>query len=60
MITPDTRFRAVAMYSCDPGFELKGPVKRECLYDGRWSGSAPVCRRKRLRLFHLPLHSLHA
>ena len=38
----------VANYSCDMGFELVGPIVRNCMRDGNWSGSEPFCERKSL------------
>ena len=37
---------ATASYSCNKGFVLVGDVSRRCGCDGRWSGSAPICKRK--------------
>ena len=33
----------VATYSCEEGFELVGPVIRNCQRDGNWSGIDPSC-----------------
>ncbi len=40
------RYNAVAIYSCDSGFALIGQDQRHCRNDGRWSGRAPMCKRK--------------
>ena len=38
-----TDFGMVVTYSCDDGLELNGNESRECLDEGVWSGSVPVC-----------------
>ena len=38
-----------ATYSCRVGFKLRGPAKRECQQDGKWSGIEPVCSSKLLQ-----------
>lgn len=36
---------SIATYSCNSGFEVTGKYPtRTCQSDGRWSGTAPVCR----------------
>ena len=35
-----------ATYTCRKGYYLVGDSKRVCLYNGYWSGEAPVCKRK--------------
>ena len=35
-----------ATYTCDSGFNLVGAATRKCLLNGKWSGRAPVCKRK--------------
>lgn len=35
--------RAVVHYSCSQGRTLVGNATRQCLEDGRWSGSPPYC-----------------
>lgn len=42
MVEIDGSF-SVAIYSCDEGFELMGPMVRNCQRDGNWSGSEPTC-----------------
>ena len=37
---------ATAFYSCSKGFILVGIGSRICGCDGRWSGTAPICKRK--------------
>ena len=36
-------FGDTAMYSCDTGYMLSGPVERTCQADGQWNGSEPTC-----------------
>ena len=40
------RGTAIAVYSCDQGFELVGDSTRECMNNLTWSGSSPTCRRE--------------
>lgn len=35
-----------AFYLCDNGFMINGPVLRQCLATGEWSGMETVCDRK--------------
>lgn len=35
-----------AMYSCDAGYDLKGPSTRTCGTDGMWTLTVPICTRK--------------
>ena len=35
----------MAVYECDTGFNLLGPMYRSCLFSG-WSGVEPVCESK--------------
>ena len=39
----DTHLGSTAHYTCDDGYTLVGPDKRECLITGTWSGYTPVC-----------------
>ena len=41
-----TTYRAMAFYSCDPGFFLQGVSKRTCQGNGQWSSEEPTCQRK--------------
>ena len=34
---------AVAIYTCDPSFELIGVDSRVCQENGLWSEEAPIC-----------------
>ena len=42
-----------AVYSCNKGFELVGIEKRVCSYNGKWSGEAPICKRKPIKIINL-------
>ena len=49
----DTNVRSRATYSCNPGFTIdrqSGDIVRVCGPNGRWSGDAPVCICKYLRM----------
>lgn len=37
---------SVAAYKCDRYYKLVGVSERECLADGTWSGSNPMCESK--------------
>ncbi|XP_049819209.1 sushi, von Willebrand factor type A, EGF and pentraxin domain-containing protein 1 [Aethina tumida] len=37
-------YGALALYSCDPNFELDGVSRRLCLENGTWSSDSPACR----------------
>lgn len=39
-----TYYGALALYACDPNFELDGVSRRLCLENGTWSSDAPICR----------------
>ena len=36
-------YGAIAVYACDDGFQLDGPVRRMCSEDKTWSGTEPSC-----------------
>ena len=36
-------YGAIAMYACNEGFQLDGPVRRMCSEDKTWSGTEPSC-----------------
>lgn len=40
---PSTAEGSIAMYICDPGYELVGEETRVCLPNGSWSGEEPAC-----------------
>jgi len=35
---------AIALYACDPNYELDGVSRRLCLENGTWSSDIPLCR----------------
>ena len=37
-------FGAKATYSCQHGYHVVGLQSRTCQADGKWAGSAPVCK----------------
>ncbi|XP_075052293.1 zona pellucida sperm-binding protein 3 receptor-like [Mixophyes fleayi] len=39
----DNKFKSKAFFSCNDGYKLVGNTYRECMEDGRWSGSIPTC-----------------
>lgn len=44
-ISPSSRNYGVAVtYSCDPGYNLVGGVKKTCLFGGNWSPGSPRCQ----------------
>ncbi|RZC43271.1 sushi, von Willebrand factor type A, EGF and pentraxin domain-containing protein 1, partial [Asbolus verrucosus] len=38
-----TYYGALALYACNPNFELNGVSRRLCLDNGTWSSDAPTC-----------------
>ena len=40
-----TKVGSIAKYFCNKGFKLVGNLKRQCQYDGEWSGDEPVCKK---------------
>ncbi|XP_063813347.1 sushi, von Willebrand factor type A, EGF and pentraxin domain-containing protein 1-like [Pseudophryne corroboree] len=45
IIMVDDKFQSKATFSCQDGYMLVGNTYRECMEDGRWSGSNPECKR---------------
>ena len=43
--TSETRYLTSVTVTCDEGFELSGPGQLQCLADGAWSSSVPLCQR---------------
>ena len=46
----DTAVGSTATYSCLQGFTLEGRAARTCQDSGQWTGEAPTCERKLLKL----------
>ncbi|XP_060064245.1 protein lev-9-like [Ylistrum balloti] len=42
-VVPYNKFSAVARYSCDDGYEIRGVARRVCQGDGKWSNEEPEC-----------------
>lgn len=40
---PATTFATTVIYSCSVGYSIKGPDRRVCQDNGRWSNFLPVC-----------------
>ena len=38
-----TSYGSTAQFSCNPGYELRGPEQLTCEYNKRWSGPFPSC-----------------
>lgn len=47
-----TTFLSKSTYLCNDGFQLSEFVTRVCQANGQWSGSAPTCQRKSLKIVH--------
>ena len=43
MATADTDLCAVAVYTCNDGYNLVGDVIRTCQASGQWDGAEPTC-----------------
>lgn len=46
-ITEGTILGNTAQYTCFEGFRLVGPESRTCAMSGRWTGTDPICERKK-------------
>ncbi|XP_019647923.1 PREDICTED: LOW QUALITY PROTEIN: sushi, von Willebrand factor type A, EGF and pentraxin domain-containing protein 1-like [Branchiostoma belcheri] len=46
----------VAVYACDPGYDLVGTPSQTCQNNQHWSGAAPVCLRMECAILDPPLH----
>ncbi|KAL3252368.1 hypothetical protein MRX96_017686 [Rhipicephalus microplus] len=49
-------FNAACGFRCNPGYRLIGNSIRVCQHDGNWSGSDPVCEKKKCSPLESPLH----
>ena len=47
-IVAATGLNAVAMYTCNDGYDLVGDTMRTCQSDAQWNGTEPVCMSKSL------------
>ena len=43
-----TILHSMATYSCKHGYKLVGSKTVKCMYFGKWSDNAPVCKRESL------------
>ncbi|XP_062304150.1 beta-2-glycoprotein 1-like [Osmerus eperlanus] len=43
-IFTDRKYMSKLEYVCNEGYTLEGTDSSECLYNGRWNGSAPECK----------------
>ncbi|KAF5269538.1 hypothetical protein FQA39_LY08727 [Lamprigera yunnana] len=43
LVSNATYYGALALYSCEPNFELDGVSRRLCLENGTWSSDSPFC-----------------
>ena len=41
--TEDINFDSACLYTCDPGYKLRGSSMRRCKEDSSWTGDAPFC-----------------
>lgn len=48
-------FNAACGFRCNPGYRLTGNSIRVCQHDGNWSGSDPVCEKKKCSPLESPL-----
>lgn len=39
-----THFGSYVQYTCEPNYKLDGFERRQCLKNGTWSGSVPICK----------------
>ncbi|CAN8028078.1 unnamed protein product [Ixodes persulcatus] len=49
-------FNAACGFRCNPGYRLIGNSIRVCQQSGRWSGSDPVCEKKKCQTLGAPFH----
>ena len=46
VIQPENRVAALAYFQCGSESTLVGSPTRQCLSNGSWSGTKPLCKRK--------------
>ena len=39
-------FGSIINHTCNVGFEINGPLQRQCLHNASWSGLLPTCDSK--------------
>ena len=49
----DNRPGAIALYTCNSGYELVGQSSRTCQNNGQWSGDAPTCESKAIQSYSI-------
>ncbi len=42
-LSSSTIFMSIAIFTCDSGYTLEGIGFRQCLADGGWSSTEPIC-----------------
>ena len=42
----DYKFGKSVSFECNPGFALRGSLRRTCKSDGAWDGTQPTCKGK--------------
>ncbi|XP_053408096.1 sushi, von Willebrand factor type A, EGF and pentraxin domain-containing protein 1-like [Mercenaria mercenaria] len=59
-LSQGTRFKSLATYRCDTGYELRGPTSRECLSTGKWSNvqSQTSCSRVDCSELQAPINGI--
>ncbi|XP_078664783.1 sushi, von Willebrand factor type A, EGF and pentraxin domain-containing protein 1-like [Branchiostoma floridae x Branchiostoma belcheri] len=49
-------YQDIKTFICDAGYELVGSGTRECTGSGTWTGTQPVCNRKKCSALQAPSH----
>lgn len=47
-------YNSVITYECDPGYNLNGASRRQCLVSGKWDNEIPICEVVHCPRPHLP------
>ncbi|XP_078585766.1 sushi, von Willebrand factor type A, EGF and pentraxin domain-containing protein 1-like [Branchiostoma floridae x Branchiostoma japonicum] len=55
-VSGGSAFQAIKTFTCDTGYELVGSNTRQCAASGTWTGTQPVCNRKRCATLQAPPH----